>query len=145
MRNIIGWSSPRDSAFAERLSRRVTKVIAPLIKTKRESASTKERRAAFNRLSPVDKRQALFETALSHFKRARYKTLDLRHGQNENLSTPFVIHSSMRPGAFAAAKRVGARFKFGILPIAADDTGKSRKSLLPVASVSACTKPIHLS
>jgi nucleoside 2-deoxyribosyltransferase len=112
MRNIIEWSSSNETPFAKRLSNRVTKVIAPLIKKRLTSAYARERRATFDRLSPVDKRLALFDTAFSYFKRARYLTLDLRQGQNENLRTPFVIHSSMRPGAFAATKRVGTRLRF---------------------------------
>ena len=113
MRNIIAWSSPNDSAFLGRLTRRVTKVIAPLVRSRVASQAAKERRSAFERLSTVDKGRALFDTAWSHFKRARYRELDLRSRQGENLSTrAFSIHSSMRHGAFVATKRVGRRFKF---------------------------------
>jgi nucleoside 2-deoxyribosyltransferase len=71
MRNIIAWSSPNDSAFLGRLTRRVTKVIAPLVRSRVASQAAKERCSAFERLSTVDKGRALFDTAWSHFKRAR--------------------------------------------------------------------------
>jgi nucleoside 2-deoxyribosyltransferase len=113
MRNIIAWSSPNETAFPRRLTRRVTKVIAPLVRSRVASDAAKQRRSAFERLSTVEKGRALFDTAWSHFKRARYKELDLRNGQGENLSTrAFSIHSSMRQSAFVATKRVGRRFKF---------------------------------
>ena len=113
MRNIIAWSSPSDETFPGRLTRRVTKVIAPLVRSRVASEAAKERRLAFERLSTVEKGRALFDTAWSHFKRARYKELDLRSRQGENLSTrSFSIHSSMRHSAFVATKRVGRRFEF---------------------------------
>jgi nucleoside 2-deoxyribosyltransferase len=111
MRNIISWSSTTDSEFPTRLKARVTKVIAPTVRQTLESLSHEEHLAAFERLSLFDKRRILFDTALSHFKRAHYKTMDLR-GQNENLTTPFIIHSSMRSGAFAATRRVRTIFNF---------------------------------
>ena len=113
MRNIIAWSSPSDETFPGRLTRRVTKVIAPLVRSRVASEAAKERRLAFERLSTVEKGRALFDTAWSHFKRARYKELDLRSRQGENLSTRSLsIHSSMRHSAFVATKRVGRRFEF---------------------------------
>jgi hypothetical protein len=54
MRNIA-WSSPSDNAFTERLTRRVTKVIAPLVRRRVASEAAKERRLAFERLSTVEK------------------------------------------------------------------------------------------
>ena len=88
-------------------------MIVPLVRSRVASDAAKERRSAFERLSTAEKSRALFGTAWSHFKRARYKEVDLRSGQGENLSTrAFSIHSSMRHSAFVATKRVGRRFKF---------------------------------
>jgi hypothetical protein len=46
---------PSDETFPGRLTRRVTRVIAPLVRSRVASEAAKERRLAFERLSTVEK------------------------------------------------------------------------------------------
>ena len=136
MRNIIAWSSPNENAFPGRLTRRVTKVIAPLVRSRVASDAAKERRSAFERLSTVEKGRALFDTAWSHFKRARYKELDLRSGQGENLSTrAFSIHSSDAPQCVCRDEASRPKVQVRVLSNRVGGAAASAPNLLSVAGI----------
>jgi nucleoside 2-deoxyribosyltransferase len=127
MRNIIAWSSAKDDAFLKRLTARVLKVIAPVVRQKNETLHHDKQIAAFDRLSLRDKHTGLFQTASDHFRKLGYIVVDLSHSEQER---PILIHvsSQLRYGTFVAIRHTRSRFHCVFFHVTASITAKLCKA-----------------
>jgi hypothetical protein len=104
MRNIIRWISGADAIFADRLTKRVTKVIAPILHQKQIEITQKQKIADFEGLSVQDKRRLLIGIAEKHFRKAGYKVTQLT---SDDKSRKFPYSPAPAPfrGGIAAVKQ----------------------------------------
>ena len=107
MRNIIEWSSPHDKRFAPRLKRRVSKVIAPLVREKKRDAERAQLATTFDHLSQQHKRDWLIGTARDHFEELGYAVTDLRDTGGDKPHVDYELRSGL-----AAIKQRGQTFRF---------------------------------
>lgn len=72
MRNIIPWSSPKDSSFSRRLSKRIRNVIAPMLHQRRSDERLKAEEQQFQRLPLVSRLNVVSETVRNTLQRCGY-------------------------------------------------------------------------
>ena len=113
MRNIIGWSSPADEKFPARLTSRIAKVIAPLIRKKELDTEHTQLVTKFDRLSLQHKRDWLIATARAHFTTLGYTIAE--PGQSQDEKHQIVVErfsEELRNSALVAIKQRGRDFQF---------------------------------
>jgi nucleoside 2-deoxyribosyltransferase len=75
MRNIIPWSSPKDSTFARKLSKRISKVVAPMLRQRQTDERSKAEEQQFQRLPLVSRLELVSETFRKVLKHCGYVPL----------------------------------------------------------------------
>ena len=75
MKNIIHWTSPSDHKFAEKLARRISRVIAPLLRIKKTEQIEKQEAEEFAKLSLREKIERVLDTCVSRLKRNGYSKI----------------------------------------------------------------------
>jgi hypothetical protein len=113
MRNIIDWASPNDMRFAPRLSRRVSRVIAPLVREKTLEAERAQLVTTFDGRSQLHKRDWLIATALGHFNKLDYTVTRPGEDQGDNPQIVEQMPHELRSGLAAIRQtRQNLRFVF---------------------------------
>jgi hypothetical protein len=82
MRNIIPWSSPKDPSFAKKLSRRISKVIAPMLRQRQSDERSKAEEQQFQRLPLASRVELVSETFRKVLKHCGYVPLTVNDGFN---------------------------------------------------------------
>jgi hypothetical protein len=72
MRNIVAWQDPRDHSFADRLSKRITHVVAPLLRKKEIEERAQEEARRFAALSTEEKTRQILGLCVSKLRRAKF-------------------------------------------------------------------------
>lgn len=80
MKNIIPWSSPSDRNFAERLAKRITRAIAPLLKAKESAQRERKEAEEFAALSLEEKTRRSLHICISRLRRAGYRGSRVDYG-----------------------------------------------------------------
>ena len=82
MRNIIAWSSPKDSSFSRRLSKRIRKVIAPMLQQRQAAERSKAEELEFQRLPLVSRLDVVSNIFGNVMKRCGYISLMVGEASN---------------------------------------------------------------
>jgi nucleoside 2-deoxyribosyltransferase len=80
MRNIIPWFSPKDSSFAKKLSRRISKVVAPMLRQRQSDERSKAEEQQFQRLPLMSRLEHVTETFKNVLKHCGYDSLVVNDG-----------------------------------------------------------------
>lgn len=115
MKNIIPWSSPSDYKFAERLGKRITRVVAPLLRAKKAEQVERKEAEKFAALSLQERTQRILDICVSRLHdigyrgtRAEYEALcqwvgispqrGYPHDEYHNLRKVVVRALQLKPG-----------------------------------------------
>jgi nucleoside 2-deoxyribosyltransferase len=115
MRNIIGWSSPKDPAFPKRLKARINKVIGPLVRQKNDRHRQNALIEAFDKLSLSDKRQSLLNAGIEYFRKLGYRIVTpgppgvRQDGDSNGIDVPWHLEADAAY-TFAAIRHTRTRF-----------------------------------
>lgn len=80
MKNIIPWSSPSDSKFIERLAKRITRIIAPILRNKETEQIEMHEAKKFDALSLQEKTKQILSVCIEQLKRARFRETTCDYG-----------------------------------------------------------------
>lgn len=72
MKNIVSWSSPADSTFRRRLTRLLSRALAPLLRARKEQDRRQQATRAFKGLSPQKQLSRVTEIARSELRSAGF-------------------------------------------------------------------------
>jgi nucleoside 2-deoxyribosyltransferase len=113
MRNIVGWSSPKDLTFPRRLKARIIKVVGPLVRRRNDRQRENALVGAFEKLSQKDKRQLLLRTGKEYFRKLGYRIIEPRRLVGDGGSNEIVVAWQLEAGlggTFAAIRHTRNRF-----------------------------------
>ncbi len=107
MKNIIPWTNAADKVFEKRLKARVTKVIAPIVITRRSDVAQKNQISAFERMSVDHRMRLIRDTGKNCFEKQGYRVTVLTYRDN---ARPTHLAPTLNRfwGAIIAMKRVGS-------------------------------------
>lgn len=75
MRNIIRWSAPNDSGFPVKLAKRISKVVAPLLRQRQSDERARTQELQFQNISLSSRLGIVYEVFIRSLKRSRYRPL----------------------------------------------------------------------
>ena len=78
MKNIIAWKDPTDKLFQKRLTSRIKKVIAPIVRSRALVEEAKAKAAQFAILSRLEQYEYLRKLTRHHFAKLRYTVFEVR-------------------------------------------------------------------
>jgi hypothetical protein len=107
MKNIIPWANAVDKAFQKRLKARVTKIIAPLVITRRSDLAQQSRISAFERMSIDHRKRLIRDKGKEYFEKQGYRVTSLTY--RDNARPEHLVPTLNRFwGGIIALKRVGS-------------------------------------